>query len=88
MRILSVLWSQGGGNTPRTLITGGLGQLGRATRRFYDLWRLISDAFFREKHGKENVVLSDIVRCPSKDGKNRNHCYTIAITYCDVIITC
>lgn len=73
MRIISVLWAQ-----PRTLITGGLGQLGRGLAK---LLRLVCGHFTRnsvrsitvlsprEKHGRENVILSDIIKSPSEDGE-------------------
>lgn len=78
MRILSILWTQGGGSVPRTLITGGLGQLGRGLAKVlrsvsHNIAHQISkkmNTIFREKHGKENVILSDIVKCSSEDGKD------------------
>ncbi|CAN8006323.1 unnamed protein product [Ixodes pacificus] len=43
------------GDTPRVLITGSLGQLGKGLARL-----------LRQKYGKDNVIMSDIVRPPKE----------------------
>lgn len=75
MRIVSILWAQAIGSAPRTLITGGLGQLGRGLAKV-----------LREKHGKENVILSDIVKCPSEDVKPYVYADTLDVRQLDTTI--
>ena len=83
MRLLSLLYGQAG--APRTLITGGLGQLGRGLakalrykgngEKFMGFVKdLISILFlypFRDKYGHENVILSDVIKCPDATGEKR-----------------
>jgi len=80
MRLLSLLYGQAG--APRTLITGGLGQLGRGLakvlrykgngEKFYGFCK--GSYFhnpFRDKYGHENVILSDVIKCPDATGEKR-----------------
>ena len=56
--------------TPRVLITGGLGQLGRGLAQL-----------MRNKYGKENVILSDVVKAPKEECEKGPFIYADILDY-------